>query len=187
MGMLDQETTYYDGSTSTMDSGPVPEGKYQAYIVDAKKKFTDKVVNSRNDATVKHQCDLIEVTYEIANGDYAKRKVWSNAIWIFKDPKDGVHAPNPGGNQRYATFLEKVQYPCKEVKIEDSDGNEKLVKELPIEIDINEVIGKPVLIQVKHRTYTNKDGEEKIAANEAGIYDWPDGEVKDMGDDDLPF
>ena len=81
----------------------------------------------------------------------------------------------------------KGYYPGKEAKIEDSDGNEKLVKELPIEIDINEVIGKPVLIQVKHRTYTNKDGEEKIAANEAGIYDWPNGEVKDMGDDDLPF
>ena len=51
---------------------------HQAYIVDAKKKFTDKAVNS-NDKKVKHH-GLIKVTYETANGDYAKRKVWSNAL-----------------------------------------------------------------------------------------------------------
>jgi len=185
MGLLDGKKTYYDGSTSTMDKRPVPEGKYKAYITDAKKKFTDKTVNSRNDQGVKHQCDLLEFTYEIAEGEYAKRKIWSNAIWIFKEPEDGVHAPNPGGNQRYSSVLETIKYPCKDIEIEDSNGDKKKVKELPIDIDINEVIGKPVMIEVKHRTYTGGDGEEKTASNESGLFEWPNGKI--MEDDDLPF
>lgn len=185
MALLDQETTYYDGSS--MSSGPIPEGKYYAHIVEVTKKFTDKVVKSRDDQGATHLCDLLEVTYQIAEGEFESRKVWSNAIWIFKDPKDGVHTPNPGGNQRYSVFLERVDYPCKEVKVDDGNGGKKSVKELPIDVDNAHILGKPVLIEVKHRKYQNKDGEDKIAANEAGIYAWENGKEVQVDDDDLPF
>jgi hypothetical protein len=187
MALLDQEITYYDGSTSTND-GPLPEGKYYAHIIEVTKKFTDKVVNSRNDKGMTHICDLLEVTYKIAEGDYENRRVWSNAIWIFKDPKDDMHTPNPSGNQRYSVFLDRVNYPCKEVEVKDSNGKKKTVKELPIDVDNDHILGKPVLIEVKHRKYTNKDGEEKVAANEAGIHTWEEGSSVDVNDgDDLPF
>ena len=167
MALLDQETTYYDGSS--MSSGPIPEGKYYAHIVEVTKKFTDKVVKSRDDQGATHLCDLLEVTYQIAEGEFESRNVWSNAIWIFKDPKDGVNGSVVSGN------------------IVIGNGGKKSVKALPIDVDNAHILGKPVLIEVKHRKYQNKDGEDKIAANEAGIYAWENGKEVQVDDDDLPF
>lgn len=187
MSLLKQDVTYFDGSKGNLET--IPEGKYFAHIESINKKLIDKTVPSRSVQGATHLCDLLEIIYKIAgDSESAGRKVWSNAIWIFKDPEDGEHTPNPGGNYRYSQFLSTVDYPCKEVEVEDDKGEKRTVKELPIELDSSYVLGKPVIIEVKHRNYTNKEGEEKVAANESGIYPWPEGKSIEVDDnDDLPF
>jgi len=190
MSLLNQEVTYFDEKDKPQSKGPVPIGKYFAHIQSIDKKFIDRSVPSRQDPKNKHLCDLLEVVYQIADdGDQKGRKVWSNAIWIFKNPNDGEHTPNPGGNYRYSQFLDVVDYPMEDKTVKDEDGKERMVKELPIEIDPSYVQGKPVIIQVKHRTYTGNDGEERTAYNEAGIFKWEGGDVvkPEVDDDDLPF
>ena len=189
MSLLKQEVTYFDEKDKPQAKGPVPVGKYTAHIKSVNKKFVDRSVNSRADKGAKHLCDLLEVVYTIADdGDQQGRQVWSNAIWIFKNPNDDIHTANPGGNYRYSTFLEVVDYPLEDKEIKGEDGKKRTVKELPIEVDPSYVVGKPVMIEVKHRAYTSGDGEERIGYNEVGIFKWEDGSVVEVNDDeDLPF
>ena len=190
MSLYQQETTYYRDNGS--DSGErktyelIPEGKYYAHVSDVEKKIEDKDINGRGDRDGQlHLADLINVTYKIAEGEFKDRLVWSNAIWLFKNPPNESYTANPEGNMRYSIFLEAVKYPLQMKEIEDSEGTMIKVKELPVELDTSQVVGMPVEIEVKHREY-EKDGETKKVANESRVSPWSEGKQIE-NDDDLPF
>ena len=207
MSAFDIATTTYipdkrksNGSSEGFE--PVPEGKYYASIVEVKRKFEDKLINSRDEQGIQHMADLLEVTYKIDGNkhpDFKNRRIWSNAIWVWKD-KNHIKTlghdtlmvtPNEGSNERYAKFLEVAGYELdkKIVEVEDSQG--KTVKReavtLPVDIDLEECQGKALIIQVKNYEYTNKSGEEVTGQKELGLYPVDQSYQAEIQDDDLPF
>tara|TARA_R100000278_G_C5444156_1_gene154775 strand:+ start:87 stop:692 length:606 start_codon:yes stop_codon:yes gene_type:complete len=195
-------TTIYDPKQRSTGGGEkrefelLPEGKHMATIHELVKKREDMVVNSRDDKTVKHVADLLEATYVIHEENpqgFSGRRIWSSAIWVWKDAehikaigKDDEAVPNNGGNERYAKFLEIGGYDLDKqtIEVEDSEGNKQKrdVYSLPVDIDFDLCKGKFCLIDVKNRKYTDKNGVEKTAQNELGLYKW-----EGPKDDDLPF
>lgn len=170
----------------------IPEGKYYAHVDAIEKKIgkdgsEDYTIKGRGDKDgQQHLAYLLNVTYKIAEGDFKNRLVWSNAIWLFRQPPSAEYTANPEGNQRYNYFLEAVQYPVEMAEMEDAEGNPMKVRQLPVDYDSSKIVGMPVIITVKHRSY-KADGVEKVSANEAYIDSWNDGQQIQSDDDDLPF
>ena len=195
-------TTFYDPNQRTADGGErkefelLPEGKHMATFFEVVRKRTDMEVNSRSVEGKKHVADLLEATYVIHEENpqgFGGRRIWSSAIWVWKDAKrinelglSDIAIPNDGGNERYAKFLNIAGYQLdkKIVEVEDSEGKkvEREVYALPVDIDLDACKGKPVMIDVKNRKYKDSSGNEKTAQNELGLYEW-----SGPKDDDLPF
>lgn len=70
--MFSSNTDFGDADVNTLDSfQPVPAGDYLAVVLNV----TDQA--SKNDPT----CRMYKIEFEIAKGDYAKRKVFSYLIY----------------------------------------------------------------------------------------------------------
>jgi len=189
-----QTTTYTPSSASEKankekEYALIKEGKHGATIQGIEYKKRDWTMTDKKTAE-QYLCDMITVKYQISEGEFEGRFIWSNPVWVFKDPhaSDSTHVSNPKGNTRYSNLLEVVGYPFKETK--DKDGEISYL--LPLELDEEMLIDKPVLITVYHNKYVNKDGENKINAQEKYIDTWKNAPVKettssDEDDDDLPF
>ena len=193
--------TYYDPSQRSDNKDKpafelLPEGKHQASILLVTRKFQDKEINSRSKKGIKHIADLLEATYKIHEENpegFAGRRIWSNAIWVWKDTNhiktlgydSSTHQSNDGGNERYAKFLEIAGYTITKETVEVPDAEGKLQKRevvsLPIEIDLEECIGMTCIIDIKNRKYLDKEDKEKETQNECGLYKWQ------PKNDDLPF
>ena len=187
MSLLEVETTTYipskNGDKDKKSFEVIPEGKYKSHIHNLEYKKTDWTMTDQK-TNQQYLCDLVTLEYVIAEGEFTDRHVWSNPIWVFKNPQDGVHEPNPNGNYRYANFLEVIDY---NLKKDEKTG----ALELPLELDTDEIVGKPVIITIAHRKYVDKEGVEKTSAQEKYLDAWKDGPTASMNDDDddgdLPF
>ena len=132
--------------------------------------------------------DKIPVMHE-TNGKqkYAKcehlkdRTMYDNGFWVFTDTSSASK------NSRYFDMLESLDIEC-----EDDQGFKKLML-----VEEDDVIGKPVLVNVKRQSYVTKETrdmpvdqqEKRFTFKVATIDKWDDGEVLSIEelDDDVPF
>jgi hypothetical protein len=200
------EYTYFDPD-DTQEYVPLPRGKYSAHITNVELKRENLSINSRSNPGAKHLCDIYNVTYEIdpsisnltlrddegnehPGSNFSGRKVLSKGFFLFKNPNGREdHLPNPGGNARMHFLLKASGYPIDKAVIEDDTGNKKEVERLPVYLDGDKMVGKPVIINVVHEEWTDKEGEEKITPKESGVSEWKEGQAIELETDteDLPF
>ena len=109
------------------------------------------------------------------------RKMYDDGFWIFTDTSSASK------NSRYFDLLESLGIEC-----EDDKGFKKLML-----IEEDDVIGKPVLVNIKRKSYVTKETrdmpvdqqEKRFAFKVATIDEWKDGETLTIEelDDDVPF
>lgn len=202
----ENEYTYFDPD-DTQEYVPLPRGKYNAHITGIQLKRQDMSINSRSEPGAKHLCDIYDVTYEVDpsvgdltirddqgteyNGStFSGRKVLSKGFFLFKQPNGREdHLPNPGGNARVHYLLKATGYPIDKVMVEDKKGNKKEVEKLPVYLDENKLVGKPVIINVIHDEWTDKEGATKVTPKENGVSEWKGGHSIELetAEEDLPF
>lgn len=190
---------------------PIEEGQYPAHIT----SLSSKELNTRAGEAI-----VVNMTYKIApevadskqllwemdeyeykkdnsgnkipvmqNGKqkYAKcehlidRKMYDDGFWIFTDTSSASK------NSRYFDLLETL-----DIKCEDDKGFKKLML-----IEEDDVVGKPVLINIKRKSYVTKETrdmpvdqqEKRFTFKVATLDKWEDGEVMSIEelDDDVPF
>ncbi len=190
---------------------PIEEGQYPAHIT----SLSSKELNTRAGEAI-----VVNMTYKIApevadskqllwemdeyeykkdnsgnkipvmqNGKqkYAKcehlidRKMYDDGFWIFTDTSSASK------NSRYFDLLETL-----DIKCEDDKGFKKLML-----IEEDDVVGKPVLINIKRKSYVTKETrdmpvdqqEKRFTFKVATLNKWEDGEVMSIEelDDDVPF
>ncbi len=191
---------------------PTEEGKYPAHIV----SLTTKEVNTRaGEAIIVNMCyqladesadetqllwemdgykyrldvngnripiaDETGVQEEIKCSHLPGKKYYDNGFFIFTDTSSA------NKNSRYFKLLEGLG-----IELEESDGKKKLVL-----IEEEDVIGKPVIIDLETHSYITRDTkdlpldqqEKRTTLKAKEIVLWEGGEElsQDEVDDDVPF
>ena len=190
---------------------PIEEGSYPAHIT----SLTTKELNTRaGEAIVVNMTykvapevlDIKQLLWEMDGYDYLKdssgdkipvmnkgkqvsmpcehmkdRTMYDNGFWVFTDTSSASK------NERYFAMLETLNIEC-----EDKDGFKKLML-----VEEDDVIGKPVMINVKKQQYVTKETrdlpaheqEKRTTHKVITLSPWPDGEVltAEELDDDVPF
>ena len=174
--------SYYDPSEDK-PSVILPEGDYYAHAKEFSVK-EDVVIRG------KYLADIYNITFKVAkeNSDkvfgehkgslFVDKLVKSKGFFRFKTPKEGSLMPNSGGNRAFKEVCEAMGVPAEEKEV---DG--KTMFALPILTPSN-CEGAPVIVKVKHDTWTNRDGEEVTTPKVISIFSWANGE-KDLSD--MPF
>ena len=117
----------------------------------------------------------------ISCGHLKDRIFYDNGFFIFTDTSSASK------NSRYFDLLETL-----DIKCEDDKGFKKLML-----IEEDDVVGKPVLINIKRKSYVTKETrdmpvdqqEKRFTFKVATLDKWEDGEVMSVEelDDDVPF
>ena len=192
--------------------GITPEGKYKAQIVEVDIKHDHESI-ARKDRTKKNVSNIYEVTYkihsdnakesfkdnegtEVQGGSLVDRTVKGRRVYKFKTPtteqSNNGFIANPGNNGGYFKFCTAVNAKIEEKEITIPAG-QRTVKILP-DLTKEDLLGKPVIITVKHRVWKGKDGKEIIIEStgkpgrSAEVYDvqeWNDGPVDEAAA--IPF
>jgi len=149
----------------------LPEGKYKAHITGMDIKEDIKVRG-------KYIADIYSPVYTVAeckDKEFIGREVYAKGVFRFKDGKG--FEPNPTGNRNFKIFCDVLKAECES---EEVDGKPRF--KLPT-LDEGSVIGSPVIVEVIHEEWTNKDGELTTSAKATNVFDWAQGKTKDI----LPF
>ncbi len=97
-------------------------------------------------------------------------------IWLTPKPAQG----EGWKNRKYKEFFESlgVDFP------KDDDGNTVLG-----EIEEQDVLGVPCLIELRETTFTNKEGQQRKAMKVTNAFPWPEGQrlSKEELEEDVPF
>ena len=160
--------------------GITPEGQYKAQIVEVDIKHDHESI-ARKDKTKKNISNIYEVTYrlhadnaketfkdaegsEVQGGALVDRTVKGRRVYKFKTPtteqSNRDFIANPGNNGGYFKFCTAVNAQIEEKEITVPAG-QRMVKVLP-DLTKEDLLGKPVLVTVKHRVWKGKDGKEII-------------------------
>ena len=112
---------------------------------------------------------------EMINAGFMSAKIYRSA-GVFLTP----NLPNDQRwkNRKYKEFFSNmgVDFP------EDKNGNQKLQ-----EVEEDDVIGLPALIDVKPYSYKNKEGEKKSSLRVLNVFPWDDGTRKKPEGEKVPF
>ena len=149
----------------------LPEGKYKAHITGLTVKEDIKVRN-------KHMADIYEPVYTIAQADqegFVGREAYAKGIFRFKDA-EGCES-NPSGNRNFKVFCDGLSVECES---EETDGKPRC--KLP-ELNEGMILGLPVIVEIVHDKWVNRDGEEVVSAKATNVFEWSQGKQKDV----LPF
>tara|TARA_Y100001973_G_C5171572_1_gene319381 strand:- start:558 stop:1175 length:618 start_codon:yes stop_codon:yes gene_type:complete len=106
------------------------------------------------------------------------KEFYSKGWFIFKDAKSSSK------NSRYFELLEKLGVDCKVQKV-----NGKSVKKLVL-LEEKDVMGKPVLFDLKKETYMTRDtNEERSVMKVSNLEPWHEGKALESFDlsDEVPF
>ena len=186
------DATFDDGTDGYQSANP---GKYPAHVSGFDVKTFDsgsKVFNI--EFTLAEECKNMKVNKHIRNGnEYAPcfhtnedpekisagfmtgKKYFSAGVWLTpKLPKD-----QGWKNRTYKEFFTNIgiEFPT----------NENGTIELQ-EVEEEDVIGMPALVNVQPYSYTNKDGSEKTSLRVLNVFPWNDGTRKEPAKDtDVPF
>jgi len=189
--MKEFDAKFEDGTDGYQAANP---GKYPAHISGFDIRTFDsgsKVFNI--EFTLADECKSMEVHKYVRNGnDYSPsnkdgepemisagfmtgKKYRSAGVWLTPSlPKD-----QRWKNRNYKEFFTNIgiEFPV----------NGSGVVELQ-EVEEEDVIGMPALVDVKPHTYTNKDGEDKTTLRVLNVFPWNDGARKEPSKDtDVPF
>ena len=185
------DATFDNGTDGYQAANP---GKYPAHVSGFDVRTFDsgsKVFNI--EFTLAEECKSMEVhkyvrnnnEYEPLNKDgepemisagfMTGKKYRSAGVWLTpKLPKD-----QRWKNRTYKEFFTNIgiEFPT----------NENGAIELS-EVEEEDVIGRPSLVDIKAYTYTNKDGEDKTSLRVLNVFPWNDGARKEAAKDtDVPF
>jgi hypothetical protein len=112
---------------------------------------------------------------DMINAGFMSAKIYRSA-GVFLTP----NLPNDQRwkNRKYKEFFSNmgVEFPTKE------DGRLKLH-----EVEEEDVIGLPALVDVQTYSYKNKDGEEKTSLRVLNVFPWNDGTRIQSGSEKVPF
>ena len=182
LGDLIGGQSYYD-PTEDKTNVIVPEGDFYAHAKDYTVK-EDVVIRGR------HLADIYNITFKLAeeNSDkefgehsgniFVGKDIRSKGFFRFKTPSNGKLEPNSGGNRQFKELCEVLG-----IKPEEKEVDGKTVYALPI-LSPSTVEGMPVIVKVKHDTWTNRDGEDITSPTVVGVYSWSNGK-RDVSD--VPF
>ena len=133
---------------------------------------------------------------EVQGSSLIDRTVKGRRVYKFKTPtteqSNKGFVPNPGNNGGYFKFCTAVNAKIEEKEITVPAG-QRTVKVLP-DLTEQDLLGKPVLITVKHRIWKDKEGKEIIIEStgkqgrSAEVYDtksWDGGPVDEAAA--IPF
>jgi hypothetical protein len=188
--------TYYDPKQD-MANIEIVAGDYPGHIVAAKVK---RIPIQKG----KYLCDIYNYSLEVApevkkhsyqdnsgaiidSSVYHGIKIRSGGTFLFIAPEEGdTHQANPGGNKRFMDLCEAVGKDCP-VETVTINGEEREVYGIP-SLDPGEMNGKPVIATVGlGRAYKNSDGDEVRPMEVKSCIAWPNGNARDMEQEDLPF
>ena len=156
----DDDDVIFDPSEDAL----IPEGSYPAHIID----ISSTIVTTRWG----NRADIYKPTYKISNSVrlYGGMEVPENGIWRFRKAKSNTNKPSPPNNNRqFRNAMKALDIEAVPVEV---DGR-KLFK-LP-ELNHGNTYGKPVIINVYHKTFKGKYGIRTVA--EARLASkWEEGE-----------
>ena len=176
---------------------PVVEGTYPAHITsfDTREYNGSTVYNLS--FTVDGEVEKLDVPKLVkdSNGGYAQavdpngKPLTVNAGFMsgnmYRIDKGVWLTPNPSQgegwkNRRYKEFFENlgVSFPS------DKEGNVTLG-----EIEKEDVIGLPCLVELRETSFTNSEGQQRSAMKVTNVFPWSDGSrlSKDEVDTEVPF
>ena len=174
------DEAFYDPSAE--ENKVVPQGTYPAHITG---------LNIKTDVTVRgmYLADIYVPTFTISkeSNDAGGMKVndenYGQGIFRFKkpDPSSGLQDRKGGGNNWYNDFVKAVGIKPEQVQTDDG----RTLYKLPYLVE-DDIIGKPVLIDVIHQKYKSGD-TEKISVKAQVKGAWTEGSQIDVDTTDLPF
>ena len=184
--IMASDEAYYDPSQDIPML--IPEGKYKANALELSKRevkvrnqFLADVYDIMFEVSEDNKGESVESDgKEVDKGSFSGRKLKSKGFFRFKkpDPSNADHAgleENSRSNKSYLELLDSFQ-----IKTEaDNEG-----KFLLPNINESDISGMPVIIDVVHESWTNKQGEEKVSAKAQSIFIWEGAERKE---EELPF
>jgi len=123
----------------------------------------------------------------ISCGNFAGRELYSNGIFLF------VEEEASGRNRAYSNLLDVVGIKLEEVEIQKG----VVVKQL-VQLEENDVLGKPALVKVAYRSFVTRETRElpkedqdvRWAARVLEVYPWEDGKpipLEEIEREELPF
>ena len=176
---------WYDPSADF--SGVMPVGAYKAYA-------KDLVVKENLVVRSKYLADVYEVKFEVAEENaeivydvdgkevsgksFVGKEIRSKGFFRFKSPDKSIYPnleENSGSNKSYMELIESFG-----VKTE-ADNEGKFFLPNVIESD---VVGMPVILEVYHDFWTDRDGKDRTTPKAGGIFTW-EGQKRRLSD--LPF
>jgi len=200
--------TYYDPSQDTSSAPRIGIGLYPAHITDVKrkiisfsrgkkdkKKFKAEIINliltvaPEVAGTTISLIDHNGVEATIDGSKYIGREIRHKGIFRFIEPTAlDEFLANPGGNGEYMTLCDVVGAVPKSVKIEDENGEEKEVFEMPV-LDDKDLLNKPVIVETGNgKPYTNKYGETVSYVEGKKLTGWKNGKTLEAEvEEELPF
>ena len=156
MGHDPYEDAYYQEENDIT----VEDGTYPAIIIDLSKQ---DIITRKN-----AHADLYKPTYRIAKGKYSGCLVTDKGIWRFRSNPSRHHNKSSRGNIIYKNVLDILGIPLETVSVKGME-----LKRLP-ELSIDNVEGKPVLINVQDDDYKSSYG--RLANKVATLHsEWTDG------------
>jgi len=165
----DDDDVIFDPSEDEL----IPEGSYPAHIID----ISSTLVTTRWG----NRADIYKPTYKISNTVelYGGIELHDDGIWRFRKMKNETTNPRQSNSNRQFRNAMKTL----EVEVIPVDVNGKKMFKLP-ELNRGNTYGKPVMINVYHKTFKGKYGIRTIA--EARLASkWEEGGQLD--DFDIPF
>ena len=193
--MEKSDTHHYYDPSQNKNVKLVAKQLYPSHITECKvaevsvrKKYKAKVFNFFVEiADAVKDLTFKDVSGKEVKGDsFAGRKVKGGGVFFFLNPSDGDDfESNPGGNDKYLHFCESLGIECPEVEV-DIDGEKRMVKTLP-ELQVDDLIGKPLMSYIDVAPWKDKEGNQKFSMNVKNFDKWTEGDSRDMAMEDLPF
>ena len=184
--LLGNSEAYYDPSADAPSM--VPEGMYKAYAktlkereVIVRNKFVADVFDLEFELAEDNSGDTVEFKgNHIEKGKFSGKTVKSKGFFRFKkpDPNNPNHKgkeENSGSNKSYMELLHSFAVKTEE----DKEGRYFLPH-----INESDVVGMPVIIEVKHESWTDREGEPRVTPKAFSIFTWEDGVRKE---EEVPF
>lgn len=191
---LDTDRVHYYDPKLNSNVRLVEKNTYLANIksctvreVNVKNKYKAKVFNYSIELAKENSGEIfVRQNGERVEGDsFVGREVWGTGVFFFLNPtEDDNFEANNGGNEAYLNFCEGLGIECPTTEIE-IDGEKRSVKTIP-NLEVDDVIGKPVKALIDYAKVRDKEGNYNNRLRVKSVTSWTEGESKDY-DADLPF